>query len=539
MKKGYWKLMLPVVIALVWVLGFGMGKFLVPNNAPLTNKSINSSKNFNFLSELINYIDAQYVDSVSKDQLVNSTITSLLHELDPHSYYITPEEISAMNEPLEGGFDGIGVQFNIQKDTLVVIDPIVGGPSEKVGVKAGDRVIAVNDSTIAGVGIQNSQVLKLLKGPKGTKVAITVYRKGEVLDFTITRDQIPIHSVSGSYMVNPTIGYVKVDRFGKNTNSEFYLALKTLAQKGMKRVIVDLRGNGGGYMNAATDMLDLFFEKGTLLVYTQGKARPKQESLARKNAEFSDLDVVVLIDETSASASEIFAGAIQDHDRGVIVGRRSFGKGLVQEQTMWPNGAATRLTIARYYTPSGRCIQKPYENGIEDYNEDYYHRMQNGELLSKDSIHLQDSAVFYTDNGRVVYGSGGIIPDEFIPVDTTGGSLFLNNLVYQGVIYDFAFDYVDLHRAELLKIGDAQAFVQKFTINEELFNHFLEFAKKKNVVPTGNDLERSKKSIKRRLLAYIGRNLWQDEGFYPIWNQDDPVMKAAIQVDMNVVNMGK
>ena len=443
-KNG--NLFIPIVVGLSLSLGYFIGISLENTDSSNEMKKETPSS-FNMLSELLNYIDAEYVDEVSKEDLVNKTVVSILKELDPHSYYITPDEFAEMNEPLEGNFDGVGIQFNIQNDSLVVIDPIIGGPSEKVGIKAGDRIIKVNDSLIAGVGVRNRTVLKLLKGKKGTKVNVTIVRKGaDELKFSITRDKIPIHSVSVSYLLNPKTGYIKVDRFGANTTSEFLEGMSSLSQKGIEKVVIDLRGNGGGYMNAATNMLDAFFDKGELLVYTEGKARAKTELRSKTKANYENLEVVVLIDESSASASEIFAGAIQDHDRGFIVGRRSFGKGLVQEQTTWPNGSATRLTIARYYTPSGRCIQKPYSDGVEDYNKEYYHRYESGEMLSKDSIDITDSSVYRTDAGRLVYGSGGIIPDIFVPLDTTQGSGYLNNLVYTGTVYDFAFKYVDNHR---------------------------------------------------------------------------------------------
>jgi carboxyl-terminal processing protease len=527
-ETGNWKLYVPIVIGISLGLGYLLGNSTnKTNQAPSVSKV--ESTNFNMLGELLNYIDAEYVDEVSKDELVDKTVKYLLQELDPHSYYISPDEYAEMNEPLEGNFDGIGIQFNIQNDTLVVIDPIVNGPSEKVGIRAGDRIIKVNDSLIAGVGVRNRTVLKLLKGVKGTKVEVTVSRRGnEPLKFLITRDKIPIHSVSSSYMFNDTTGYIKVDRFGSNTTQEFLNGVSRLENQNAKKVIIDLRGNGGGYMNAATDMLDAFFDKGELLVYTEGKARRKTETMSKTKAHFSAMDVVVLIDESSASASEIFAGAIQDHDRGVIVGRRSFGKGLVQEQTVWPNGSATRLTIARYYTPSGRCIQKPYTNGLKEYQKEYSHRYENGEMLSKDSIEISDSSVFKTDAGRLVFGSGGIIPDVFIPIDTTQGSSYLTELAYSGVIYDFAFDYADHHRKEMSKYKGAEDYIASFEISEELLAELISFAEKKDIVFDEFGFERSKKIILKRLKAYIARNIWNDEGFYPIWNYDDPTIKAAV-----------
>lgn len=524
------KVITPLLIGIGMAIGFYFGSIL---NTP-NNKTIKSSdSSFNMLHDLISYIDAEYVDPVSKEEIIDNAVVNILQDLDPHSYYISPDEYAQMNEPLEGNFDGIGIQFNIQKDTLVVIDPISGGPSAKVGVKAGDRIIRVNDSVIAGVGIRNSHVLKLLKGPKGTKVDLTIQRKGsDTLGFTITRDKIPIHSVNSYYMLNSSVGYIKVDRFGANTTDEFLQGVNQLKNSGANRVLVDLRGNGGGYMNAATNMLDAFFDPGKLLVYTQGKSRSRSEILSNESARFPEMEVVVLMDESSASASEIFAGAIQDHDRGVIVGRRSFGKGLVQEQTEWPNGSATRLTIARYYTPSGRCIQKPYSDGVEDYNEEYYHRYENGEMFSKDSIELLDSTIFYTDKGRKVFGGGGIIPDVFVPADTSFGSTYLNQLVYGGVIYDFAFDYADNHRKELASYADFSSFNNSFSISNAMLMEVVAYGAERGIIMNEYGLNRSREAIKRRVKAYIARNIWNDEGFYPIWNEDDQVIKEAMNLSI-------
>jgi carboxyl-terminal processing protease len=526
-------LVTPIFVALALIVGFYFG-VRTSSQQKVDFNGISTNSNFNMLSELINYIDAEYVDSVSREQLMDRTIVHLLEELDPHSYYIRAEDYAQMNEPLEGNFDGIGIQFNIQNDTLVVIDPIVGGPSEKVGVKAGDRITKVNDSLIAGVGIENNTVLKLLKGPKGTKVDITVKRRGmDPIDFTITRDQIPIHSVNARYMINDEVGYVKVDRFGANTYDEFMSAMDFISGKNAKKVLIDLRGNGGGYMNAATDMLNAFFERGTLLVYTEGKSRPRQDVFSSDSKpRFIDMDVVVLMDESSASASEIFAGAIQDHDRGIVVGRRSFGKGLVQEQTEWPNGAATRLTIARYYTPSGRCIQKPYEDGVKSYNEEYFHRYTNGEMISKDSIEIVDSISYTTDGGRSVFGSGGIIPDVFVPIDTVGGSSYLNQLVYAGIEYDFAFDYADQNRKQLMAYGGPEGYQKKFSISQKILDDLIAFGEERGVPFDEAGFVRSKNTIERRLKAYIARNIFNDEGFYPIWNSDDKVIKAALEADI-------
>ncbi len=538
-EKRNWAVYVPIFVGVSLALGFWIGSTFVQPQG-LRGAAVNSSNEFDMLSELINYIDEEYVDEVSKNEIIEKTVKEILSDLDPHSYYISPEELAEMNEPLEGNFDGIGIQFNIQNDTLVVIDPIVGGPSEKVGIKAGDRIVRVNDSLIAGVQVSNRTVLKLLKGKKGTKVNVAVSRRGvKELSFTITRDKIPIHSVSVSYMIDSKTGYIKVDRFGANTSEEFFTGMRKLKNAGAQKVVIDLRGNGGGYMNAATEMLDGFFDRNELLVYTEGKSRSKSESKAQTKEEFIQMVVAVLMDESSASASEIFAGAMQDHDRGVIIGRRSFGKGLVQEQNMWPNGGATRLTIARYYTPSGRCIQKPYSDGSDNYNEDYYHRYESGEMLSKDSIDISDSSVFYTDNGRVVYGSGGIIPDIFVPIDTSHGSGYLNTLLYNGVIYDFAFNYADVHREELLAFIDASNYVNSFQMSGGVLEDFKTFSENRDIPFDSEGFKRSERIIKKRIKAYIARNIWGDEGFYPIWNADDKTVNAAVFMNAKKVLSGE
>ena len=517
-------------MAISLVIGFTLGVGLTPSS----NENIIPLKrgSFNMLSEIVNYIDKEYVDTVAKQHLVDKTVSYLLQELDPHSYYISAEDLASMNEPLEGNFEGIGIQFNIRKDTVMVVTPLVGGPSEKVGIKAGDRIVEVNGENIAGIDIKNADVLKKLKGKKGTKVEVKILRNGvDTLEFDIIRDKIPIYSVDVSYMVNPEIGYVKISRFAKTTYEEFVTAGRGLVKEGMKTMIIDLRGNGGGFLDAAVNIADEFLEKGETIVFTEGRSRPKKFYKSSSNSMFSNIDVVVLIDGSSASASEILAGAIQDNDRGTIIGRRSFGKGLVQEQTSWPDGSATRLTTARYYTPSGRSIQKPYEKGSEEYHAEYYGRFDNGELISADSINFPDSLKYQTKKGRIIYGGGGIMPDYFVPIDTSIHSSLLNQLLYKGLIYEFAFEYSDKHRNEIKeKFKTPKEFENSFMVTNKMMDEIKAIALKNGIKSSEKDFLNVKEHIDRRVISYIARNLWNNEGFYPIWNKGDHLFNRALEI---------
>lgn len=528
----------PFVVAVFFGLGIYLGAKI--NFESATNTSGNKIINLpaiggNKLNDIINYIDQEYVDEVKKDALIDQAITTILQELDPHSYYISAAELKALSEPLEGSFEGIGVQFSIQKDTVVVISPVVGGPSEKVGVMAGDRIIKVNKELIAGNGVTNRKVMGLLKGEKGTEVNIEVFRNNQdTIDFKIIRDKIPIYSLDVAYMVNPQTGYIKLSRFSKNTYQEFIEAGQRLQEAGMQKLILDLRGNGGGFMDAAINIADEFLAENTLIVYTEGRSRPKHKYLATTKSTFLNTELAVLIDESSASASEIIAGAIQDNDRGLIIGRRSFGKGLVQEQSSWRDGSATRLTIARYYTPSGRCIQKPYDNGISDYNHDYTERLENGELYNEENIQQIDSLKYFTTNGRPVFGGGGIMPDEFIPIDTVGASYYLSELIYKGVFYQFAFEYADKHRDELNKLNGHQNFVTYFENHQlKIINEFMAYAEQSGVNKNQEQFTKSKDRITQRLRAQIARNIWDDSAFYPLWNEHDSAINRALNLLQN------
>jgi carboxyl-terminal processing protease len=434
-----------------------------------------------------------------------------------------------MNEPLEGGFDGIGVQYNVTKDTVVVINPVKGGPSERLGVLAGDRIIKINGRIVAGVKFPQDSVPKLLKGPTGTKVKIGVKRSGvnELIDFEITRAKIPIYSIDVSYMPTNDIGYIKITTFAKTTYHEFLKAVVKLKGMGMKKLILDLRGNSGGYMDAATDISDEFLDSTKLIVYTQGKSRSRQNIFSTPGGECVNEKVIVLIDEFSASASEILAGAIQDNDRGTIIGRRSFGKGLVQEQVFFKDGSALRLTTARYYTPSGRSIQKHYNPGDDEYFNDISNRFRHGEFQQADSIKFADSLKFHTVGGRIVYGGGGIMPDIFIPMDTSGISPYLTKVANRNLIYRFAFEFTDRHRNEVRSIKDFES-VKKFLSSFDLLKEFIAYAQKNGVQANVKQIDHSKFILETQLKAVIARNIIDNDGFYPYILEVDETLQKAI-----------
>ena len=482
--------------------------------------------------EVMHYINKMYVDTVKTSELEEEAIIAMMEELDPHSQYIPKEEFDAVNDPLLGSFEGIGVQFRIVEDTVTIINTIKGGPSEKVGVMAGDRIVYVDDSLIAGVKVKNDDVMRLLKGPKGTKVKVKNYRRGVegLQEFTITRDVIPTYSVDIAYLLDDTTGYIKLSKFSATTHREFVEAAKKLKKQGMKRLVLDLRGNGGGYLSEAVDIADEFLPKGSLMVFTEGRFRPKTEFKARKRGILEDMPVAVLIDDESASASEIVAGALQDNDRGVIVGRRSFGKGLVQEQVMLSDNSAIRVTVARYYTPTGRCIQKPFTGGkLEDYLYESIDRYTNGELFSVDSIHLDTTLKYFTPKGKVVYGGGGIIPDVYVPLVNDSTEYYFNRMVNLGVLYQYAFDYCDKHRQELNRYKTVADFERSFRVTDAMFNELVKEAEKKGI--KGNETE---KAVARRetdilLKAYIARDLFNDEGFYPLYRPMDDILQKALE----------
>jgi carboxyl-terminal processing protease len=529
-KRGNY---MPLVFALVLCVGLYLGSRV---NMPFTGSgsffSVGSTQ-FNKLSDVLSYIQQEYVDTVDRDLLVESSIEKMLQTLDPHSAYIPAEDLRSANEPLEGNFEGIGIEFHIQADTIMVVSALSGGPSEAVGIRAGDRIVMVEDTVVAGVGITNSDVMQKLRGPGGTKVRVKIHRRGvsKLLDFTITRGKIPIFSLDASFMINDSTGYFKISRFAATTYDEFMQAAVPMKRNGMKQLIIDLRGNPGGYLDAATKLADEFLGNKKTIVYTEGRARPRTSYEATAVGEFEDTRVVVLIDEGSASASEILAGALQDWDQGTIIGRRSFGKGLVQEQTILPDGSAIRLTIARYYTPTGRSIQKPYKNGFDDYNNELNQRFDHSELFSVDSIRFPDSLKYTTPGGKTVYGGGGIMPDIFVPIDTSGrNNMFLLEVYNQGLVSQFAYDYVDDNRNKLKSYKSFDEFNKDFTITPAIFDSFIRKAVSKNIRRNDREIDEVAPFLKNQMKAFIARQIFKSEGYYPVLLQEDKTYQKALEV---------
>lgn len=482
------------------------------------------------IESLLYHIDRMYVDDVDKKALVDAAIVRMLEELDPHSIYIPKEDLEEVNEPLKGNFEGVGIQFNIIRDTIYVVDAIAGGPSERLGIRAGDRILSIDGEKAAGVGFRNNDVMKRLRGKKGTKVTVAMNRRGEAepLEFVITRDKIPIYSVEASYMATPEVGYIKVSRFSATTMKEFREKLDELKALGMQDLILDLQGNGGGYLRTAIEMSDEFLGDRKLIVYTEGRTAPREDTYATSEGRFEKGRLAVLVDEGSASASEIVSGAVQDWDRGLIVGRRSFGKGLVQRPVMLPDGSAVRLTVSRYHTPSGRCIQKSYEEGVDAYRSEKGSRYASGELTGADSLNHQDTVKFYTMNKRVVYGGGGIMPDLIVPIDTSLSSEYFGQLVRRGILNTFALSYVDDHRAELSqRYPNVQAYQQAFQVGEVMLSALEAYAAKEDVQRDPEGLKRSEALIALRLKALIARDLWDTSAYWQVINADNPVDRSC------------
>ena len=525
---------LPLFFALVLIIGIFVGIRLNRNSQQnqLLQLFSNEKNNTNKLDELLDYVLREYVDTLNRDSLTDVTIETLLGNLDPHSAYIPASDLQATNEPLNGNFEGIGIEFNLLRDTIYVVTAIPGGPSEKAGIKSGDKIIFVDGKNVAGVKITNEMVFKNLKGKGGTVVKIGVLRYGTstIEYFKITRGKIPIYSVDAAYMMDSITGFIKISRFASTTYQEFDNALSKLEKQGMKQLVLDLRGNPGGFLDAAIDISDEFLTKGKMIVYTQGKNKPRQNSIASEKGRFEKQKLAILIDENSASASEIVAGAVQDNDRGVIIGRRSFGKGLVQEQTEFKDGSAIRLTIARYFTPSGRCIQKPYENGrIEDYYQDEMERYDNGELVNADSVKLNKKLKYTTPAGKVVYGGGGIMPDYFIPIDTTKVSRYISELLYKNLINDFALEYVNKNRAQL-KYTNAKEFNKQFKVNTPLINELKSYANKNNIKSSASDLGKGLDLLSTHLKAYIAKDIFNQEAWFFVKNANDDACKQALKM---------
>jgi carboxyl-terminal processing protease len=543
-KRDRLIIFLPVIISLALVVGILVGNWITQIRVRSIVTDEVSKQRFsirpgggglslapkgNKISSAVQYIVNEYVDTVSMSGMNEAVMPALLENLDPHSLYIPASDFQRFSEPLVGNFSGIGVSFNMTDDTVAIINTIPNGPSEMVGVMAGDRIIMVDDSLVAGVNMPSDDIVKMLKGPKNTVVKVTIYRREEPkpLDFEITRDDIPIYSVDVAYMVNEKTGYIKISQFAQTTYNEFLEGIQKLKSQGVEKLIIDLRRNGGGIMEAATMIADQFLEEGQLIVYTEGRSRPRENDYATSRGILKDDKVVVLIDESSASASEILAGAIQDNDRGLVIGRRSFGKGLVQEEMRFNDGSALRLTVARYYTPTGRSIQRPYENGKEDYYHDFADRFMRGEFEHQDSIKFDDSQRFVTPGGKIVYGGGGIMPDVFVPVDTTGSSEYYNKVRSLGLMYRFAFYYTDLNRAALEAFNTA-ADIEAYLDDRDIMPQFINYAKNKGVDPDYEDIKTSGEILKKTIKAYVARNLIDNEGFYPIIAEIDNTLQVAI-----------
>lgn len=475
-----------------------------------------------------------YVDSVNAKNLTDKAIAAMVKELDPHSEYMNAEEIAAMNEPLQGGFDGVGISFNMMNDTLFVVEVIAGGPSEKVGLLAGDRIMSIDGENIAGVKMNSRDVIKRLKGPKGTQVEVDVKRRQQrdLIHFSITRDKIPMYSLDASFMLGKDIGYIKISRFGATTMDEYRQAFKQLRSQGMKQLILDLQSNGGGYMSTAIELADEFLGSGKCIVYTEGLHSPRQQANASIKGDFEKGNLVVLIDEYSASSSEIVAGAVQDWDRALLVGRRSFGKGLVQRMLPLGDGTVIKLTVSRYHTPSGRCIQKPYDRGEEAYAQDLIERYNRGEMLSADSIHFPDSLKYCTlDKQRTVYGGGGIMPDVFVPLDTTRFTVLHRTLVNRGILNRFALSYIDNHRADLkAEYPTADDFIDKFEVTDGMVDEMVSMARSEQVSIAEDDLLADQTVLKLQTKAYMARDLYQTAAYYKVMYPENEALQKALEI---------
>lgn len=518
------KVALTIIILLIALTTSAQMRFNFGKDAPMRKLQ---------LAEMA--ITSFYVDSVDESSLVEDGIRGMLENLDPHSSYSDAKETKAMTEPLQGDFEGIGVQFNMMEDTLVVIQTIKGGPSEKAGIVAGDRIVSVNDTSIAGVKMSQTDIMRRLRGKKGTEAHLSIVRPGisGKLPFTVIRAKIPVRSVNGAYMIRPDVGYVRLENFGMKTYDEFMSAVDSLRHLGMKHLVLDLQENGGGYLQAAVLIANEFLSDNDMIVYTEGRRVSRQEYRARGNGSLRDMPVTILVDEFSASASEIVTGAIQDHDRGTVVGRRTFGKGLVQRPLDLPDGSMIRLTIAHYYTPSGRCIQKPYKKGnLKDYAMDFDNRLKHGELTSPDSIHFADSLKFYTlRQHRVVYGGGGIMPDVFVPLDTMKYTRFHRQLVAKSILVKENMHYIDANRKQLKNQYAAFSdFALHYEVPQTLIDHILDEAHKQKIEPKDStELEHTLPYLKIQIKALVARDLWGMNEYFIIWNQQNDIVTRALE----------
>jgi carboxyl-terminal processing protease len=529
------KLLLPLTALMLVVTGMLVG-FNLKIETP-TKRAVLK------IEEVMNKVNDNYFEVADPEKMAEDAIKGMLDGLDPHTFYIPPAEMKGVNESMQGAFEGIGVEFNILEDTLYVVTPISGGPSERVGIMAGDRIVEVDGENIAGVGLTNNDVVKKLRGPKDTKVTVKIKRTGrkDLLTIEIIRDKIPLYSVDYSYMVDNTTGYIKVNRFAEKTYQEFIEHMTKLKQQGMKNLILDLRNNPGGYLQQATLMADFFLKQGQLITYTEGRipsSKTRHEATSRIN-DFEQGGLVILINQGSASASEIVSGSVQDHDRGIIVGRRSFGKGLVQQQYMLSDGSAIRVVISRYYTPSGRCIQKPYDKKRKDDDMEVAERYENGEIFDEAKIEKADSLAFKTASGRTVYGGGGILPDVFVPGDTTETSDYLTNLIMKRVFAQFGYKFKEQHPDLASQYKDGFDFAKRFEVSKDLLTQFTTFAAAHEVPYVQKDYIRSEKFIRNNIKAIIGRAYWGDDGYYPVVLQVDDLFQKGYQLMPDAVKLEK
>ncbi|PID87965.1 MAG: peptidase S41 [Bacteroidia bacterium] len=521
--------LIPLGVILL-IAGIFIGRKLLPHRYVVSQKQILLSSEGK-VPLLLDLIQNNYVDKLSADSIEEIALVNILRELDPHSEYLPPQQNQSEHEQLEGSFEGIGIRFNIMEDTVLIINVISGGPSEKAGVLPGDKIVKVNDTLFAGNGITNEKVFRKLKGKKGSTVHLGIKRHGvkELLDFQLKREKIPINSVDVAYMATPEIGYIKISRFGQETYFEFLDAVEKLQTEGMQKLVLDLRDNGGGYLRAAVNIVDEFLPEGELIVYMQGEQREKESFFASENNVLKDLSAVVLINSWSASASEIVAGALQDNDRATIIGRRSFGKGLVQEEFPLSDNSGIRLTVARYYTPSGRCIQKPYNKGVKQYELEVFARSSEGELIHADSTKFADSLKYTTRNGRIVYGGGGIMPDVFVPVDTLYYSPMLDQILKKSLLFKYGLNYADTHRERLKEMSDYQH-IESYLDRDGMEHKFKKYITQNGIAFNAKDYKTSRKYILTRLKATIASNILDSEGFYPIIRSVDSDLQKAISV---------
>lgn len=528
---------LPLLLAIAISAGMLIGATMA--NTSTSDNIISSVLKFR---EVLTYIEKDYVDTVDSEELVEVAINTMLEKLDPHSVYIPAKDLQLANSQLEGEFDGIGIEFSIIKDTIHVVAPLSGGPSERVGLMSGDKIIKVDDKNVAGVGISNREVFDKLRGPKGSEVNLGIKRRGvdEINTFKIIRDKIPQHSVDVSYMIDKEIGYIKVSRFSATTYEEFKQALSNLKSKGMNKLVLDLQGNPGGYLGAAFNMADELISGNRMIVYTEGKdSQYDSEYRARKKGSFEDGPVIILIDEGSASASEIVAGALQDNDRGLIVGRRSFGKGLVQMPIDLSDGSELRLTISRYFTPSGRSIQKPYKSGADpDYKTDILNRYEHGELFSADSIKFNDSLKFETIKGRIVYGGGGIMPDFFVPIDTSHNSEYFRSLFSNNIVKEYSLNYLENNKKNLQKMKLDQ-FLKNFEVSNTMLHDMIRLAERSDLPFNQKEFEISREAIKLHVKAQLARTLYGNEGFYKVFNQSNEVLRKGLELFQQAEELAK